>query len=448
MKPVILLALTDAPLRQCARDVLLSQGCEVLESPGLPADWRSPPPSRVDLVIVGSSPDAPGEAVEAARQIRQDDRCTPIFLITPTSSEELAIAALRAGVTDYFAYPFQPDELAAAIRRCLLQAPSETLRARHEAAPADDTSVTPLIGISPAMREIRAYIERLGATNVNVLISGETGTGKELAAELIHRTSPRHRKPFVGINCAAIPDSLLESELFGHERGAFTGAHALNEGKLKLADGGTALFDEVGDMSPEGQAKILRVVESKEVHRLGGKGRIPLDVRVMAATNQDLEQRVAAGTFRKDLYFRLNVARIHLPPLRDRKEDIRPLIDHYILQLNRRFGREVEGLTEEAIEYLLDYDWPGNVRELKNLGETLFINQISQRITASDLPERFRQRVRSAQALPRDERDSLLSTLVSTNWNKSKAAQKLNWSRMTLYRKLAKYRLGRSRTDG
>ena len=300
-----------------------------------------------------------------------------------------------------------------------------------------------MIGESPPMREIRAYIGRVASTDSNVLITGETGTGKELVAKLIHRNSPRRQSPFVAINCAAIPDTLLESELFGYERGAFTGAYSSKEGKLKFANGGTVFFDEIGDMSPYLQAKILRAIDTREIQRLGGRS-ILLDVRVITATNQDLEGLMTEGKFRKDLYFRLNVVKIHLPPLRDRKQDIPPLINYYLAEFNRRFGREVEGFTEEAIQYLLDYDWPGNVRELKNLLEAIFVDLPSRRISFVDLPEQLRKHLRATDDLPRDERDRLLSTLFSTNWNMSKAAQKLHWSRMTIYRKMAKYHIVRS----
>jgi len=306
-----------------------------------------------------------------------------------------------------------------------------------------------MIGESPPMQEIKAYIPKVASTDSNVLITGETGTGKELVAELVHTNSPRHQKPYVCVNCAAIPDSLLESELFGYERGAFTGANSSYEGKLKLANGGTVFFDEIGDMSPYAQAKILRAIENKEVQRLGGKGSIPLDVRVVAATNQDLERLMSEDKFRKDLYFRLTVTRVHLPPLRDRKEDIPLLVDHYLREFNRRFGREVEGFTEEALESLLRYDWPGNVRELKNLLEAIFVNLPSRRIPFIDLPESFRRRLSDAEGLPQDERDLLLSALFSTHWNMSQAAQNLHWSRMTLYRKMAKYHIVKGgKTEG
>jgi transposase len=281
----------------------------------------------------------------------------------------------------------------------------------------------------------------VASTESNVLITGETGTGKELVAEQIHRHSARYRKPFICVNCTAVPDGLLESELFGYERGAFTGATTLSRGKFELADGGTLFLDEIGDMSPYAQAKILRAVDGKEVHRLGGQRGIPLNVRVIAATNQDLEHLVAANQFRRDLYFRLNVARIHLPPLRERKQDLMPLSEHYFHQLSEQLGRNLRGFTADVYASLLHYDWPGNVRELRNLVEAVFIRCESPAVSFMDLPELFRTRLGEATGFPVGEDDLLLSALLSTNWNKSKAAAKLCWSRMTLYRKLEKYHI-------
>jgi transcriptional regulator with PAS, ATPase and Fis domain len=295
------------------------------------------------------------------------------------------------------------------------------------------------------MQEIKAYLGKVAATDTNTLITGETGTGKELVAALIHQHSGRQQQRFVCINCAALPDSLLESELFGYERGAFTGAHVRKEGKLKLADGGTVFFDEIGDMSPYAQAKILRAIESRAVDRLGGNESIPLDIRIIDATNRNLEQLMTEEKFRTDLFFCLNVANIHLPPLRNRKEDLPALCDHYIGDMNRRFGREVEGFTEDAFAYVLRYDWSGNVRELKNLIEAIFVNLPVRTITRMDLPEQFRRRFEGADDLSHDERDQMLSALLSTNWNKGKAAQKLHWSRTTLYRKMVKYHLVKGR---
>ena len=298
-----------------------------------------------------------------------------------------------------------------------------------------------MVGESPPMQAIQAYIRKVALTDSHVLITGETGTGKELVAEQIHQHSPRARQPFICLNCAAVPDSLFESELFGYERGAFTGASTLTRGAFERADGGTLFLDEIGDMSPYAQAKILRTVEDKAIHRLGGQRSISLNIRVIAATNQNLERLVTAGQFRPDLYFRLNVASIHLPPLRDRTADLWPLCKHYIQALNRRWEREVEGFTPDVFEALLRYEWPGNVRELKNLIEAIFITVASRTIGFTDLPEAFGRRLRDVEGRSLTERDRLLAALVSTQWNKSQAAQQLHWSRMTLYRKLQHYHL-------
>jgi DNA-binding NtrC family response regulator len=303
------------------------------------------------------------------------------------------------------------------------------------------TVTQPMVGESVLMQEVRQYVGRVAATDCPVLITGETGTGKELVAELIHHHSARGRRPLVCLNCAALPDSLLESELFGYERGAFTGAEARNPGKLQQAEGGTVFFDEVGDMSPSAQAKVLRLLESKQAHRLGSGQAVRFDIRVLAATNQDLEQALAQGRFRRDLYYRLNVARLHLPPLRQRRQDIPLLLGHYLQQMNRRYGLQVEGFSPEALDCLRAYPWPGNVRELKNLLEVLFLAPPASRIGLADLPEPFRRSLAGGPQASPGELDRLLSALLETNWNKSQAAHKLHWSRMTLYRKLARYHL-------
>jgi transcriptional regulator with PAS, ATPase and Fis domain len=312
---------------------------------------------------------------------------------------------------------------------------------RYQQAPSRPIEAQEMVGESPAMRRIKAYVGRLAAVDSNVLITGDTGTGKELVAELIHCHSSRWRQRMVCLNCAALPDSLLESELFGYERGAFTGAHASNAGKLQQADGGTVFFDEIGDMSSSAQAKILKAIEEKNIYRLGSQASISLDIRIIAATNQNLEAAIADGRFRKDLYFRLNVHRIHLPPLRERKEDIPLLLEHYLRECNRRSARQVEGFSAEVLTKLLTYGWPGNIRELKNLLEAIFVTPPAGRIGVEDLPEWFGRQFRAGEPGYRDERDLVLAALLSTNWNKSRAAHKLRWSRMTLYRKILKYDL-------
>jgi len=294
------------------------------------------------------------------------------------------------------------------------------------------------------MCDIRGRIPRIAASDSNVLITGETGTGKELLAQVVKDQSPRRDQPFIAINCAAIPDALLESELFGYSKGAFTGADGSRDGKLKAADRGTVFLDEIGDMSAYGQAKILRMIDTKEIQKLGSAHGTRLDVRIIAATNHDLEQLARESKFRSDLFFRLNVARIHLPPLRDRKQDLLSLIQYYISFFNHRFGLKVRHITEDALECLHDYDWPGNVRELKHLLESVFVEGPRQDISLTDLPLQFRRRAMELKSASEDERARLMWALSATDWNKSKAAAKLSWSRMTLYRKMARYNIMRA----
>jgi two-component system response regulator HydG/two-component system response regulator AtoC len=298
------------------------------------------------------------------------------------------------------------------------------------------------VGGSRPVHEIKAYIEKLARTNSNALISGETGTGKELIAEIIHRNSARANRPLVCINCAAIPDTLLESELFGYERGAFTGAYVSQDGKLKLADGGTLFLDEIGDMSPYAQAKVLRVIESREIQRLGSHKSQRVDFRLIAATNRELDSVAKDDKFRRDLFFRLNVARVHLPPLRDRKEDIPAVADYFRREDNLKFGRETTGFAAGAEQTLLSHDWPGNVRELKNVVEAAFIN-LEPEATLVQLPPLFSDTVRRKDEISTDELDRILLALSETRWNKSQAAEKLHWSRMTLHRKMIRYSISK-----
>jgi DNA-binding NtrC family response regulator len=433
--PAILIVEGDEILLQDLKGRLFHHGFEVIEALDKRGALRFFQARKPDLVIISSCGDNSRDGLKTVVQIRRQDREVPLFLITRKSSEARVIAALRAGITDYFKWPVSYEELIASINRKLSD---------HKRSLQETDIDEPMVGDGAAMREIKAYILKIATTDSTVLITGETGTGKELAAELIHRNSPRLKEPFVCINCAALPESLVESEMFGYERGAFTGAVALKRGKFELAEGGTVFLDEIGDMSPYAQMKILRTTEKKEVYRLGGKGAIPINVRVIGATNRDPEQLIEQGNFRKDLYYRLNVARVHLPPLRLRKEDIPSLLKHYIRKFNQRFGREVEGFTEEVLASLLHHDWPGNVRELKNLLEATFIDLRSRKIALMDLPKAFQRRLKEVEGLPEKERDRLLSVLFATKWNKSKAAQKLHWSRMTLYRKMAKYHISTS----
>ena len=445
-KPVILIAVGDEGARRSIAELLQGQSYDVLEAAHRSEVMGCVHERGPDLVIVGSFRDETWDALEVAREVRKTDRMLPVILVSGRSTEDLAIAAVKAGITDYFKLPFSFDELTASVGRCLADFALGLRSAALEMSKSDVSAAPRMIGESRQVRAIRTRIVKVAPTESTVLITGESGTGKELVMELLHRGSRRCHRPLVTINCAAIPDSLLESELFGYDRGAFTGAQGSHDGKLKLADGGTAFFDEIGDMSASVQAKVLRVIETKEAYRVGGTRPVALDFRLIAATNQDLELLVAEGKFRKDLFFRLNVVRIHLPPLRQRRQDIPPLVDHYIRDLNRR-GVAITGVTAAALEALVRYDWPGNVRELKNLLEALAIDCPSGRIFRTKLPEHVRSMV-SDDAGPdyekASERDRVLSALFSTNWNKWKAAERLHWSRMTLYRKMAKYQIIRS----
>ena len=288
------------------------------------------------------------------------------------------------------------------------------------------------------MSNIRRQIARVAANDANVLITGESGTGKELVAELIHENSRRRAAPFVAVNCAAIPDALLESELFGYERGAFTGAATAREGKLQHANTGTLFLDEIGDMSLASQAKILRVIENRVIQRLGSNVDTVVSFRTVAATNQDLDGLVREKKFRKDLYFRLNVIRLHLPPLRERCEDIPELADLIVCESSQRQGQTMRRLESDVIRRLQGHSWPGNVRELRNVLESILVYSDSRSIGLAEVPPNIRKTLFSRSPQP-DERSRILTTLDSANWNRTKAAAMLGCSRMTLYRKMVKY---------
>lgn len=305
-----------------------------------------------------------------------------------------------------------------------------------------------LFGASPAIAELRSYLAKVAMSDATVLVTGETGTGKERVAQAVHNMGPRATAPFVAVNCAAIPEALLESELFGHRRGAFTGATGDFPGRFAEADGGTLFLDEIGEMSPPGQAKLLRVIEDREVTPVGSSSKRKVDVRLVAATNSELEEMVDCRAFRADLYYRLNVVRIELPPLRDRPEDILPILDHFITQHNRRRALNVGRPDTQLLARMRCYDWPGNVRELRNLVEAMFVDPPSGRsVGLTDLPPAFRRLFAEHPRAGQGERERLAEVLRETNWNKVAAARELNWSRMTLYRKLAKYDLGRGEPD-
>ena len=391
-----------------------------------------------DLIVIEHLPTAGCNGLNLASEIRCTNPSVPLILATSEGSEELAIEALRMGLQDYLKIPTTPSAFLSILKRNLRQDYYSKSGLR---VPEKKQIDNRMVASSRAMLEIQNFSARAARTNCTVLITGETGTGKELIAQFIHENSSRRHKPFVCLNCAAIPDTLLENELFGHDKGAFTGAQELRAGLLSAADGGTVFLDEIGDLSSFAQAKILRVLETREFCRLGGIRQLHVDLRFIAATNQDLNAMTAQKTFRQDLFYRLDVAHVHLPPLRERREDIPLLVRQFSEQSSRQDHHDAPEFTDEFLRALLVYDWPGNVRELKNFVERLFLAELPAKVGAEFLPAHLRQFLETSRSLSDQERELVIATLFSTQWNKTKAAERLNWSRMTLYRKIAKYHI-------
>jgi len=441
MRPIVLLVASEVSAPARWRQSLGIE-CELVETSAAAGIGAWVKASRSAVMVVRFEENH--EGILAAARIRQICLGLPIVLVVGHGSEQLAVSAFRAGITDYFHVPEEEGAMLAAVRR-LMAVRADSLRTLESLSPQDWQFA--FVGSSETLRNLQAQVERIAESSSNVLITGETGTGKELVATAIYRRSVRNHQPFVRVNCAAIPDALVESEWFGYERGAFTGAHIRNTGWLEAADKGTMFLDEVGDMSPHTQAKLLRVIESKAFRRLGGKTEIKADVRFIAATNRNLEEMIAHGEFRRDLYYRLNIARVHLRPLRDRREDIPVLLQHYVRELNSQTRRHITDIAPDVWDRLLQYDWPGNIRELKNVLEAAFVNASNETMSMVDLPDQLRSFVLPVAGSLPDERQQLLRALLETRWNKSKAAEQLRWSRMTLYRKMRKYQIASPASD-
>jgi two-component system, NtrC family, response regulator AtoC len=376
-------------------------------------------------------------------RIKREDPDTPVILLTAFGSVDGAVEAMRQGAAHYLLKPLaNPDELRVAVARVL-----EERRLADEAATLRqaDEAVFPfgqIVAEDPTMRTVLDLARSVASTDAIVLVTGETGTGKELIARAIHHWSPRADQAFVAVNCAALAETLLESELFGHEKGAFTGAVAQRRGRFELAHGGSLFLDEIGEMSPALQAKLLRVLQDGTLERVGGTKTVTVDVRVIAATNRDLQRMVAERSFREDLYYRLNVFPIALPPLRERRADILPLASYLLTQACRRFGRRIAGFSEEATVGLHDYAWPGNVRELQNVIERATILCRDDRIapTHLTLSSRLPSTPSSHPKPLRDiERDAILAALAEHNGNRRKAAEQLEIGVRTLYARLKEY---------
>jgi two-component system, NtrC family, nitrogen regulation response regulator NtrX len=393
------------------------------------------------------------DGLEGLKRIRQIDPAATVVMISGHATIQTAVEATQLGAYDILEKPLDTDRILVLLRNALqhysLQEENARLRETIE-------SRFEIVGKSYAIRALTSQIEKVAVTPARVLITGENGTGKELVARAIHRLSPRASKPFVEVNCAAIPSELIESELFGHMKGSFTGAVSDRAGKFEQADKGTLFLDEIGDMSTAAQAKVLRVLQDGEVTRIGGTKSYRVDVRVLAATNKTLEEEIAAGRFREDLYYRLNVLPLHVPPLRDRREDIPLLAQHFVNLLSQRDGAAARSLDSSAIETLQRYDWPGNVRELRNAIERVMILSAGPRITAADVSRLTGARPPDGSGLGSllevktyeefknaAERAFLLHKLREMDWNVSETARVLDMPRSNLYKKIERYGLAR-----
>ncbi|MBI4398654.1 MAG: sigma-54-dependent Fis family transcriptional regulator [Candidatus Omnitrophica bacterium] len=393
------------------------------------------------------------EVLEAVKRNNVD---TNLILITAHASLESAISAVRGGALDYLVKPFELDELLVAVRRALGQKRLSTAFPSIEKKTQSMYQMHNLIGTSSKMQEIYKLLEKIAKSDSTVLVVGESGTGKEMVARAIHYNSHRKDKPFVSINCASLPDPLLESELFGHERGSFTGAFTTKLGLLELAKEGTFLLDEVGDMSLAMQSKLLRALQEREIKRVGGIENIPIDVRIISATSKDLRAEIEKKNFREDLFYRINVIPVFLPPLRERKEDIPPLIQHIASLLKEKsgIGKEIE-FTPDGLGYLMEYHWPGNIRELENILERLYMLADKKGLSKEDIIKILSSELKSEKSMTQGgtmlielknetehfERKMIEKALEDAGGNKLQAAKLLHCSRQTLQYKVRKYNL-------
>ena len=403
-------------------------------------------PKVWDLVI--SDIKMPGiDGLEVLQRIKESDPDIPVIMITAFATVEMSIQALRKGAYDMLTKPFEPDELLFRVRNALNhnQLMNENQQLRRELA--GKFNFDNIIGASNALQLLLDKVEKVAVRDTSVLITGESGTGKELIAQAIHYNSPRKDQPFIAINCGAIPDSVLESELFGHKKGAFTGAEADKEGLLEAADGGTLFLDEVGNLPLTVQKTLLRFLQEQEFRRIGETRPTRVDVRLISATNSDLEKEVEKGTFREDLFYRLNVINLHLPPLRQRKQDIPLLAAHFTSQQNKKFKTSIKGLSPEAQHAATECAWPGNIRQLKNVIEACMTIETEQQISLATLAQFIETDITGAadddynNALARFEIDYLRQLLSSVDGNIEEAARKASMNMATIYRKLKKYGL-------
>jgi two-component system, NtrC family, response regulator AtoC len=447
-RPVVLVVDDDPGVRESFR-LILEDHYDVTDVPDGPTALDVVRASAVDLVLLDIR--LPGmDGIEVLERIKALDEGIEVILVTAVKTVRTAVAAMKLGAFDYLTKPFEEDELLSLSRRALERRALEREVAflRSELARAHDSDE--IVGRHPTIEKLHGLIAHVARTPTTVLITGESGTGKELVARAIHHQGPRREGPFIAVNPAAIAETLIESDLFGHERGAFTGAHQRKLGKFELAQGGTLFLDEIGTLRLELQAKLLRVLQEREIERVGGTLPVKIDVRFIAATNTNLKEAVVSGAFREDLYYRLNVVPVVVPPLRERIQDVPLLVEHFIRRDNRRFHKRVEGLSPEALAALNAYRWPGNVRELENVIERCVVLAEGPIIQLNDLPldvslPQQATKVRAAEALPLNEatdqfeQQIVLRVLERVGWNLTEAGRILEIHRNSLRVKLARW---------
>ncbi len=379
------------------------------------------------------------DGIELQRRIHEIDPELIVIMMTGYASVETAVAALKNGAYDYVTKPLDPDEIAHLVKKGLAHKRTEEENVRLRETVAEVARPEDMVGQGVAMKKVFDAIETVGPTDATVLITGESGTGKELVARAIHQASPRRFHPLVAIHCGALTETLLESELFGHEKGAFTGAQYRKKGKFEIAEGGTVFLDEIGDISLKTQTDLLRVLQEHEIVRVGGNQSIKVDFRCVAATNKDLEKLIAEGTFRPDLFYRLNVFRIEVPALRDRREDIPALVNHFVHKFSLQMNKKINRIAPAAMNLLQQQPWAGNVRELENAVERAMVVAQEPDIREQDFVFKAAATNGSPKTLEEMEKVHILRVLESCNWNQSRAAEVLQIDRVTLHHKLKKY---------
>jgi two-component system response regulator HydG len=439
----ILVADDEASARSGMQTLLTQDGFDVvLAEDGSSAVARFEE-SGADVVVTDLR--MPGlDGLEVLRRVREIDPEAIVVLATSFADVETAVRAMRDGAEHYLTKPIQFDELVLVINRALdrrkLKSEATELRVRLK----ENLRFDNIVGTSPAIQEVFKVIEQVAPSKASVLITGESGTGKELVAQAIHENSPRAAAPFVKLHCAALAETVLESELFGHEKGSFTGAAGRREGRFKQADGGTLFLDEIGEISPAVQVKLLRFLQERTFERVGGNETLKVDVRIIAATNRDLAAEVAEGKFREDLYYRLNVVNIDMPPLRARPSDLLPLANHFLTRFAKENGKRIDGFAEDALARITEYRWPGNIRELENVIERAVILCDGQKLSAKHLPAGVGTAARGAIRIPgatlgEVERHLILATLEACGGRTSAAAQMLDISVRKIQYRLHEY---------